>query len=276
MIKHILVPTDGSEQAEAGVRYAVAFAQHCGAMLHGLHVVDIKLLEGPFLRDISASLGTAPYMNHQGNIALILEERGHSALKAFESECAQAGVSCDTDQVTGLVVSSILEKSELADLIILGRQGEHGEWIEGLMGSTAQAVARRARRPVLVTDRDTPGQTLFVVAYDGSQHARRALQVAAQFSTIWKAPLHVLTVDERRPEEILDEARNYLAPHEITAQYIAQDGDPSERIVEYARENSADLLMMGAYGHSKVRELIVGSATAYAMNHAPCPILLAR
>ena len=53
-------------------------------------------------------------------------------------------------------------------------------------------------------------------------------------------------------------------------------GDPSETIVAYAGDCAADLLIMGAYGHTKVRELVVGSTTAYAMNHAPCPVLLAR
>ena len=65
MIKHILVPTDGSPAAEVGVRFAAAVATRYAATVRGLHVVDVKLLEGPFLRDISASLGTAPYVNYR-------------------------------------------------------------------------------------------------------------------------------------------------------------------------------------------------------------------
>ena len=76
MIRHILVPTDGSEESFIGVRYAVGLAGQWGATLHGLYVVDVKMLEGPFFRDVSAALGTAPYVNYQGNIAMILEERG--------------------------------------------------------------------------------------------------------------------------------------------------------------------------------------------------------
>ena len=52
MFKRILVPTDGSASSAIGVRYAVALAQERGAKLLGLHVVDVKLLEGPFLRDL--------------------------------------------------------------------------------------------------------------------------------------------------------------------------------------------------------------------------------
>lgn len=276
MIKRILVPTDGSEQATVGVRYAVALAGQWGATLHGLHVVDIKLLEGPFLRDVSASLGTAPYVNYQGNIAMILEERGHAALDAFKEACEAAGVACETSQVVGIVARSIVEKSGLTDLIVMGRSGEHSEWLDGLVGSTTEAVVRRAAQPVLVTGIDTPGTQRFLVAYDGSHHARRALQVAADLSTNWNVPLHVLVVGGSKADALIKESRSYLEAHALDVQYVRKEGDPSEVIVAYAQECRSDLLFMGAYGHTKVRELVVGSTTAYAIDHAPCPLLLVR
>ncbi|MBI5095870.1 MAG: universal stress protein [Candidatus Hydrogenedentes bacterium] len=276
MIKHILVPTDGSDHAHRGVRYGVALAKRYNATVHGLYVVDVKLLEGPFLRDISASLGTAPYVNYQNNIALILEERGKAALEAFTEECDKASVAHTATQATGVVTRAILEKSELADLIVMGRGGEHTEWLDGLVGSTSQGVVRRASRPVLLTSTDVPGDQRFVVAYDGSVHAKRALQVSANIGADWKMPFHVLVAGKERAEAILAEAREYLAAHQVDVTYVTRDGDPSEVIVQYAEECKADLLVMGAYGHTKVRELVVGSTTAYAINHAPCPLLLTR
>lgn len=276
MIKHILVPTDGSEQSQIGVRYAAAVAAKHGATLHGLYVVDIKLLEGPFLRDISASLGTAPYVNYQGNISYILEERGRLALEGFDRICTEAGVKFDTKQTTGVVSRSILEHSHLADLIILGRAGEHSEWIDGLVGSTTQTVVRRATRPVLVTGTDHPKGERFLIAYDGSEHAKRALQVAAQAAHDWGARLNVLVVGDQDLGEHVDDARNYLSAHDVEAEYTTEPGEPGEVIVQQAGAWNADLLVMGAFGHSKVRELVVGSTTAYALNHAPCPLLLTR
>ncbi|MBI4556528.1 MAG: universal stress protein [Candidatus Hydrogenedentes bacterium] len=276
VIKHILVPTDGSSAAMIGVQYAAAAAKRYNATLHGLHVIDIKLLEGPFLRDISASLGTAPYVNYQGNISLILEERGKTALDSFKKTCSELEVTHEASLVTGIVIRSILEKSELADLIVMGRGGEHTEWLEGLVGSTTEAVVRRSTRPVLVTATPVPGGDRFMIAYDGSQHARNALQVAASVSVDWQAGLEVLCVGEKKAETHLDEARAYLEAHDVVVNYVLRSGDPSEAIVAYAKECKADLLVMGAYGHTKVRELVVGSTTAYAMNRAPCPLLLAR
>jgi len=274
MIKRILVPTDGSEYASVGVRYAVALAKCYKATLVGLHVVDIKLLEGPFLRDISASLGTAPYVNYQGNVSMILEERGGAALDAFRRACEEAGITCEAYQVTGIVTRCIVEKSELTDLIVMGRGGEHGQWLDGLVGSTTAGVVRRATQPVLVTGVDTPGTQRLVAAYDGSVHAKKALQTAAGISADWKMPCHVLVVGDEKMEYLIQEARAYLETHDITANYVLRSGDPSEVIVGYAKECEADLLVMGAYGHTKVRELVVGSVTAYALNHAQCPLLL--
>ncbi len=276
MIKRILVPTDGSEYALIGVRYAAALAKRCSARIYGLHVVDIKLLEGPLFRDISASLGTAPYVNYQGNISMILEERGKSALDALEKICTDLAVPWEVAQVTGIVSRSIVEKGELADLIVMGRGGEHHEWLEGLIGSTTAAVARRATRPVLVTGTEVPGDRRFVVAYDGSAHAKRALQTAAGIGAEWRMECHVLVVGGDESAGLVEEARAYLEPHGLQATYVRRSGDPSETIAAYAKECQSDLLVMGAYGHTKVRELVVGSTTAFVLNHAPCPLLLSR
>jgi len=276
MIKRILVPTDGSDASEKGLHYAIALAKAHNASLVGLHVVDVKLLEGPFLRDISASLGTAPYINYQGNITMILEERGKAALESFKQACESAGVTCTTTQATGIVSRVIVENGELADLIVLGRGGEHNDWLEGLVGSTTEAVVRRASQPVLVTGSDALIDGPFLVAYDGTQHARQALKIAASLSASWGGSIHLLVVGEEDAKELIDEAREYFQAHDVNAEYSLTDGDPGEVIVSEAEKVGAGLIIMGSYGHSKVRQLVVGSTTTYVINHTSCPVLLTR
>ncbi|HDP33790.1 MAG TPA: universal stress protein [Candidatus Hydrogenedentes bacterium] len=276
MIKRILVTTDGSESAAIGVRYAVALARKQKASILALHVVDVKLLEGPFLRDLSASLGAAPYVNYQGNIAMLLDERGKAALEYAAKLCAEKGVPCETDMQTGIIPRVIVEKGELVDVIVMGRTGEHNDFLEGLIGSTTEAVVRRASAPVLVTGSDTPGADHFVLAYDGSTHARKALKAGVTLASQGPRKMHLLVVGDRAAEEWLEEAKEYLQSHEIAIEYVPRTGDPGEVIVEYARECDAGLIVMGAYGHSKLRELVLGSATSYTINHATCPVLLVR
>lgn len=276
MIKRILVPTDGSEASAIGVRYAVALAQRQGASVLALHVVDVKLLEGPFLRDLSASLGTAPYVNYQGSIAMILDERGKAALAYAAKLCEQHGVPCETVLHTGIVPRVIIEKSGLVDIIVMGRAGEHNEFLEGLIGSTTEAVVRRASVPVLVTGGDTPGAEHFVLAYDGSNHARKALKVGATLAAEKRRKMHLLVVGEKSGQSWLREAQDYLQSHGLDVDYSCLPGDPGEAIIRHAQEYDAGLIVMGAYGHSKLRELVLGSTTSHVINHAPCPVLLVR
>jgi nucleotide-binding universal stress UspA family protein len=275
MIKQILVPTDGTDHATIGVQYSIGLAKQHQASLVGLNVVDIRMLEGPFLRDISASLGTAPYVNYQNNMALILEEQGRAALEDFKQRCEKSGVAFHSTQSTGAVAHTIVEQSELADLVVMGRGGDHGDRIGGLVGSTAESVVRHAKCPVLLTGRREAKIQRFVVAYDGSPHARHALQCATAIGEAWLVPFEVLAVSSNG-DALLADARSYLDAHELQVEYSVKEGDPREVIVDFAREREADLLVMGAFGHSKVRELLVGSTTQYVINHAPCPVLLAR
>lgn len=276
MSQRLLVPTDGSENAEVGIRYAVALAKRLGGSVVGLYVVDIKLLEGPFLRDLSASLGTAPYVNYQNNIALILEERGKTALKGLEDIASAAGVPCESSVVTGVIHRCILEASELADMIVMGRAGEHSAWLEGLVGSTTEAVARRAEVPVLVTGQDAPSEGPLVVGYDGSPHAKQALKTAVAVAEDWKSSLYILAVGGPEADAASAEAKDYLTDHAVKTDYVRKDGDPGEGLVSLAADVSAAGIVIGAYGHSKVIELVTGSTTAYTLNHAKCPVLLCR
>lgn len=276
MIKKLLVPTDGSESAALGVEYAIALAQSFDAHIQGIYVVDVRLLEGPFLQDLSASLGTAPYVNYQGNISLLLEERGDAALKFLSESCEKAGVPYEVTQASGVVSRTITEHSGLADLIVMGRGGEHSEWLEGLIGSTAEAVIRRSTLPVLVTGQAKLGKESILVAYDGSSHARNALRTAVAFAEIWKTPLRILMVGDEAAESAVEQMHSYLEAHDVEKEIIEATGDPSEVIVDTANNTNADLIVMGAYGHAKVRELVVGSTTTYVINHASCPVLLAR
>ncbi len=275
MFKRIIVPTDGSETAAVGVRYAVALAKRYEAQIMGVHVVDVKLLEGPFLQDLSASLGTAPYVNYQGNIAMILDERGQAALEEVKRACAEADVPCTTSLITGIVPRAIVEQAGLADLIVMGRGGEHIQWLEGVLGSTTEAVVRRAKQPVLVTSTDIGTHRSFLMAYDGTPHAKQALKSAVEIATDWSMSFRVLSVAPQSAK-YLDEAREYLQAHSVEVEYERREGDPGECIVACARDMEADLIVMGAYGHSKVREFVVGSTTSYALNHAPCPVFLHR
>jgi len=102
-----------------------------------------------FFEERRRKLGTAPYVNYQGNISMILEERGNAALDSFRQACEEAGVTCETCQVTGNVPRCIVEKGELADLIVMGAYA-HGEWREAILGGVTHYMLDHADLPLLM------------------------------------------------------------------------------------------------------------------------------
>jgi len=278
MFKHILVATDGSEHSRSAARYAVSLSQRYQAALKAVYVIDIKLLEGPFLRDISASMGIDPAGNYQQNMAAIAEKRGEAALAVVSDMCAESGLDCETRLVTGTVVRSICDETRSTDLLVIGQHGEHADWADGLLGSTVYSVIRRVKLPVLVAGVEHKEFSRVLAAYDGSDAALKALKVAATLCTEWPLPATVVTVanDEAAGERLLDEARRYLDAYKLDVQFEVVGGEPAEAIIECTANIGANLIVMGADAHTRVRELILGSTTNHVIHHSPVPVLLSR
>jgi len=249
MFKHILVATDGSEHSQSAARYAVSIAERYKAALKAVYVLDIKLLEGPFLRDLSASLGLDPGGNYQQNMLAVLKKRGEAALAVVSEMSSQAGVTCETHMVTGTVTRSICDDARLSDLLVIGRHGEHAAWADGLIGSTVDSVVRHAERPVLVAGMAYSEFTGILAAYDGSDASLKALKVAATLCTEWPLPVTVATGANDVPagDRLLAEARSYLDTYKLDAQFEVVRGEPAEAIVECATRVGANLIVMGAH-----------------------------
>ena len=89
----------------------------------------------------------------------------------------------------------------------------------------------------------------------------------------------MLTVnrDEEQGRRALNEATDYLRPYNVTTQFeLQQTGNAPERIANFIRERNHDLLFIGAYGHSRIIEMVLGSTTEYVLRNADCPVFLYR
>jgi len=279
MIKTILVGIDGSEHSRTAIRYALSLAGRLDATLVALHVIDIVSIEGSFFHDISGSLGFEPYLDFSSKMREVLQERGRALLEAFSEEAGKAGVRASTLMTVGVVANEIAERARTADLVVIGHRGLNERFSTGLLGGTAESVSRKCPKPVLVTPMEFREITDPLLAYDGSARAAAAMHVAAEFCSVLKLPLTVLTVnkDEEQGRKCLDEAHSYLAPYNLEARYeLQQTSNAPERIANFIRERHYDLLFIGAYGHSRIIEMVLGSTTEYVLRNADCPVFLNR
>ncbi|HWP58759.1 MAG TPA: universal stress protein [Candidatus Acidoferrales bacterium] len=278
MIKNILVPIDGSDHAKAAVQYGLWLAERFDGNLIGQHVIDTVSIEGSFFHDISGSMGFEPYLDFSTKMREVLEERGKFILEEFSRLCTARGVRHETVLDMGIVPNEICERAKLADLVVLGHRGINEEFSTGLLGGTAESVTRKSPRPVFVSTKTFKEVERPLLAYDGSQRASAAMEMAAELCSRLKIPLTVLYVAKRDDsgERVLQEARAYLGAYEIETRYELAQGYPEEKILDYLVNFHYDLLFIGAYGHRRIIEMVLGSTTEYLLRKSPCPVFLNR
>jgi nucleotide-binding universal stress UspA family protein len=278
MIKNILVPLDGSEHSRAALEYAQWLAAKFDGTLFGQHVIDTISIEGTFFHDVSGSLGFEPYLDFSTKMREILEERGKSILEAFAESCRENGIRHQTFLDMGLIANEICGRAKVADLVVVGHRGINEEFSTGLLGSTAEAITRKSPRPVFVSTKKFKPVERPMLAYDGSQRASSAMESAAEFCTRLGLPLTVLTIgrEDKLIESIQHQAKAYLGSYAIETQYENARGYPEQKIIEFLATFGHDLLFIGAYGHRRIIEMVLGSTTEYVMRNATCPVFMTR
>ena len=272
MIKSILVALDGSEHANAAVEYALWLAERLRATVTGLHVLDIVSIEGSFFHDVSGSLGFEPYLDFSSKMREALQERGRVLLDAFAERCRERNVRCDTALPMGIIANEICDAARTADLVVIGHRGLNEQFSTGMLGGTTESVARKSPKPVLVSPMQFADIRRPLLAYDGSQRASAAMHVAAEVTSALGLPLTVIHVDAK----VLDEARRYLQSYGLEFRCETVIGLAHQRIAETLREGGYDLLFIGAYGHSRIIEMVLGSTTEYVLRNSQVPVFLVR
>jgi nucleotide-binding universal stress UspA family protein len=278
MIKNILVPIDGSEHSRAAMEYGLWFVENFHGTLFGQHVIDTVSIEGSFYHDISGSMGFEPYLDFSTKMREVLEERGKGLLEEISEKCRKKGIKHETFLDMGIIANEICERSKVADLVIMGHRGINEEFSTGLLGSTAESVTRRIQRPVFITTKNFKVIENPLLAYDGSQRASSAMESAAEFCSQLHLPLTVLynAKEEGMADRVFQEARSYLESYDLQVRYEIGKGYPEQVIVDYLTKFNYDLLFIGAHGHRRIIELVIGGTTEYVLRKSPCPVFLKR
>jgi nucleotide-binding universal stress UspA family protein len=280
MIKNLLLCTDGSDYANAATEYAIWLAQKWAARLRALHVTDIRLLEGPLLADISGAIGAQPFRAFLPQLQEIYRQKAEAILGAVKDRCAKAGVTVETLHKTGGLVDAILEEERRAELVVIGQRGEHAQFVGEMLGSSVERLVRRSVKPCLVTPDKFRQIQQIVAAYDGSKESSKSLTMAFDVTRWLGASLHLITVcgpgDEARAAQTLQEAVTLAQSHGLTVNNRLAQGEADAEILKFAESENMDLIVMGAYGQTRIREWILGSVTTSVIRRSKVAVLLMR
>lgn len=278
MFKSILLAVDGSIYTDSVLQSGVALAKAVDAKIRVITVLDIRVFEW-----ISAvgSDGFVPMVSsgtYQVESQKLLEEKCDKVLHKCSDILNKENVKFKTEKFAGAPAQIICEQARLADLLILGRRGEFARWDSKMVGATIDTVSRHCNKPILMALQQYKPIMRILVAYDGSSNSNRALQYAGYLGAGLKVPITVISVnnDESLGRHYCEEAENYLKSYEAQVTTVVKSGNPDKEIPQYSKEFGADLLIIGAYGHSRIREAILGSTTQHILRLSTAAVLMIK
>ena len=124
-IKRLLLPSDGSDYSRTAGDYAIYIAKLIKARITALHVMDIKIIQGPLFSDIAFYSGLPVYYEFLPKIEDALGKRADTILEEIRKKAEQAGVGIDLNKIAGIIEDTIIQQSDDADLVVLAKRGEH-------------------------------------------------------------------------------------------------------------------------------------------------------
>ena len=288
-IATILVVVSGEEGSEGALKTALSLGEAFGARVTALHVAidperSIPLLgEGmtaAMIGDLSASLAAEAdrtTATAKGLFARLCVDAG-KPVEALDAPPAAGRFAAVLDCRHGDEAGVVAEEGRLHDLIVVPRGSDE----EGASGPTLEAALFQTGRPVLIPPKggyDSIPHRI-AVAWNGSREGARAVADALPLLKHAKQ-LSILTGEGRddRPIAYPSALARHLQAHGIPSQtwrFQPDDWPVSQSLVNEAKKAGATLLVMGAYGHSRLRELVLGGATRAALRSGELGLFMAH
>jgi nucleotide-binding universal stress UspA family protein len=287
-MKHILLCTDGSIFAQNSYRYAAWLAPRLDACVDVLNVTDIRSQKAVTTGNLSGSIGIDASKELLNKLVEIEHEKAkinHQRAKLILQEAEQVLTAAGVQNVkliheTGFLVDSFHEFETRADLIILGKRGENAEFASGHLGANLERIVRASHKPCLVTSRQFKPIERLLLAYDGGNSCQKLLQFLVESPAFKGLELHMLSVakkpDDEKAKAHLNEAEQNVRAAGFNPVCQILQGDPETVIASYVEDKDISLLVMGAYGHSRIRHLVIGSTTAQMLRSSHISVLLFR
>jgi nucleotide-binding universal stress UspA family protein len=278
----IIACIDASQYATSVVDHAAWAAFRLDATVEVLHVIQRK--DAVTARhDLSGAVGLGAKSSLLEELARIDEaegrlarEQGKILLQAAEERLKEAGVPAEQCHRHGGIVETVVEREADADLIVIGKRGASADFAKGHLGSKVERVVRQSVKPVLVASRSFRPIARALIAFDGGASARKGVAFAATSPLFKDVELHLVVAgaETDRSRDALRWAREVLGERAKRAEIIP--GDTDDVLIAEATQREADLVIMGAYGHSPLRTVVVGSTTTGVIRGVILPVLLFR
>lgn len=283
-MQNILACIDESTWSTSVQDAAIWAAGQTHSPLTFLHSIEKKHL--PDSNDLSGAIGLGARSKLLSEIATLDQLRAKVALqlgkelltaaevKAQESGCTQV----ETVQRHGEFIENLLTLESTAGLVIIGHSGTQSGKKMSVLGTQVESLLRQVNIPVLITPHDFTAPKSFMLAYDGRETTDRAIERILTNDLLRGLHCHLVTVKKPHTdqEEKFAQAAGRLTQggFAVTATYL--EGDIFKQLTAYQQENTVDMLVMGAFSGTRLRQFFIGSNTLKMLEISDIPILVVK
>jgi nucleotide-binding universal stress UspA family protein len=284
MTQRIIALVDGSIYSASVCDHAAWVAGRTGAPVELLHVLGRR--EGPQTQDLSGAIRLGARTALMEELATLdaqrsklMAQRGRAILEDAHAILIRDGVAEITARLRhGDIVETVAEVAADAAMILIGKRGEAADFAKGHLGSNLERIVRASPLPVLVASRAYRPIAKVLLAYDGGVSSLKAVDHIARDPLFAGLTVHIVTVGSASTEARngLAHAATRLQSAGMTVQTAVIQGQPETALGQTVESDGFDMVVMGAYGHSRIRSLIIGSTTTEMIRSCKVPVLLVR
>jgi nucleotide-binding universal stress UspA family protein len=242
----ILVPITGKDESWQALEQAILVAQKETSNIQGLHVIPRKV-----------------HLN-ESDIQIIQ--------MLFNKRCQEANLTGNLVIKKGNIPRQVCDRALLTDLIVMNVAHPPSPGISSL-GSGVRSIIWGSARPILTVAGKVSPMDHALLAFDGSPMSKEALFIATYLAEKWQTRLLVVTIGDEAARLVQDYARSYLELHEINADYLIKSG-PINNILEVIKEHEINLVVIGSYSGTVLKEVTAGSTVNFLMRKADCSLLI--
>ena len=282
--QHILACIDGSAVTESICGYAAWYANRLSLPVALLNTIEVP---ASVRRDLSGSIGVDSRQILLQELSEIDERRAkvannYSAALVNDAKSyinSHFDIAVDIYQRHSKLLPAIEHFSDMNRAIVMGRRGEDHKNSRINIGSQIETVARASNVPILICSEPFQEPSSYMIAFDASKTAIKVIKRIAKSEVLKKLPGHLVMVgnhDSTSKNSLSAAAAELLnAGYSIDCHHLPQ-GDAVNGLLNFQLEHHIDIMVIGAYGHSKWQQMFLGSTTTEILASTVSPVILVR
>lgn len=279
-MEYVYCCVDSGNYCEDSSDYAVMIANNMNLPLKFLNVVEHSQTVKNV--DLTGNIGLGAKEDVLENLANSEHEESRSAIKngkdILEKLSARAKENCRNSveilQVHGEIVETIFNHQNDMAILVIGLKSN----LEHVIGKNVKDIIRAIHKPVLLVNSKFQIPTKLMIAYNGSNESRKLIESTSQRQIFKNVKREIVNLNkyEANSYDVLSEAKMIFENGGIDVLTKHLSGEDEDTLLDYFNETNSDILGMGAFGHSRFKELFFGSFTAKILTKMNKPILLFR